>query len=65
MPRHVVADGGEDLAQAAVLFTERMQLGFAEERVATVRRAAERAAVSARRRDDDPRGRAQIADQRS
>ena len=63
--RHVVADGGEHLTQAAVLLTEGVHLGLAEECMATVGRTAERAAVRARRGDDDPLGRAEIADQRS
>ena len=38
---HVVADNGEDLTQAAVLLSECVHLGLAEERMATVGRTAE------------------------
>jgi hypothetical protein len=55
-PGHGVAHRGEQLVQTAVRLTEGLQLGLAEERMETVGRAAERAAVRACRGDDDPVG---------
>jgi len=62
---YVASYGSEDLAQAAVRFTERIQLGFAEQCVAVSRPAAKRTAISARRCQDDPARSAQVADERT